>query len=115
MCPPYLDITASDAYYLHHVRTCVLHVQTSLSKVFSDLGISRQLREHVLHGGPHVRTASSMSRHWSSRMTMFADMSKLHRERVLWSAPCLDNFVHVRTPAVVLLEAILIYHLQAQT
>ncbi|GLT69665.1 hypothetical protein SLA2020_417990 [Shorea laevis] len=83
MCAPYLDITANNAYCLHHVQTCVLHVRISLPMVLSNLCMSRQHMEHVVHGTPHVLTSPSMFGHWSFRMTMSTDISKLHRERVL--------------------------------
>lgn len=72
---------------LHHVRTCVLHAQSSLLVMPCDLGISTvmswQLRVHVLIKTLHVQTSPTMSKHWSSILTM----SKHHKEYVLFGVP----------------------------
>jgi hypothetical protein len=59
--------------------------------------MSRQLREHVLSGIPHVQTSPTMSEHQSSMLTMSTDMSRHHREHVL------PKVLHVQALVTVLI------------
>lgn len=68
---------------LPHVRTHILHVYASLLVLLTNLGMSRQLREHLHLEALHVGISPSMFGHWSSKMTIFIDMSTHRMEQIL--------------------------------